>query len=321
MNNARTQRGVALITVLLIVAMATAVLYHLLTRQALVVAQTRQLMRADQTLAYAMGGEAYARQILFDDWNQPTTRAIDTLTEAWAVPSSPFEIDGGTLELSIEDLDRRFNLNALAGDHAAQNVQRFKTMLGVLGLDPKIADVWKDWIDSDSEASGFGAEDSVYLVATPPYRTANQPAGSTSELMLLGLLDPDQLAVLLPHVATLPTTQLKINVNTADAVTLQSLTPQLSQARAQSLVESDRQYQDANALVAEIPELNAGLDAMTVTSQYFEIHTRVEIDGQRTELTSLVYRNPGNGRITLLGRDFGRRLPSVVDDTEQAKAS
>jgi general secretion pathway protein K len=317
----RAQRGVALITILLIVALATAVLYHLLTRQALVVAQTRQLMRADQTLAYALGGEAYARQILFDDWNEPISRGLDTLTEAWAIPSAPFDIEAGTLELSIEDLDRRFNINSLAGDHAAQNLQRFKTLLGALGLDPQVADLWKDWIDSDAEATGFGAEDAAYLVATPPYRTANQPAGSTSELALLGVLDPDQLALLMPHVAALPTTQLKININTADAPTLQALTPQLSQARAESLIESDRRYEDASALAAEIPELGASLDAMTVTSQYFEIHARVEIDGYRTELTSLVHRNPSNGHITLLGRDFGKRLPSAVDDAEQSKAS
>jgi general secretion pathway protein K len=314
------QRGVALITILLIVALATAVLYHLLSRQSLVVAQTRQLLRADQTLAYALGGEAYARQLLFDDWNEPTSRSLDTLTEAWAIPSAPFDIEAGSLELSIEDLDRRFNINSLAGDHAAQNLQRFRTLLAAVGLDPQVADAWKDWIDADSEATGFGAEDGVYLIATPPYRTANQPAGSTSELALLGVLDGDQLALLMPHVAALPTTKLSINVNTADAPTLQALSPQLSQVRAESLVESDRRYEDVNALVAEIPELSAGLDAMTVTSQYFEIHARAEIDGYRTELTSMVHRNPATGRITLLARDFGKRLPSAVEDAEQRQA-
>jgi general secretion pathway protein K len=316
----RRQRGVALISILLIVALATAVLYHLLSRQSLVVAQTRQLMRADQTLAYALGGEAYARQILFDDWNEPTSRTMDTLTEAWAIPSAPFDIEAGTLELSIEDLERHFNVNSLAGDHGPQNLQRFKTLLGALGLDPQIADAWKDWIDSDSDATGFGAEDGTYLVATPPYRTANQPAASTSELELLGMLDNDQLTLLLPHVTALPTTKLAINVNTADAPTLLALTPRLSLARAESLVESDRRYEDVSALTAEIPELSAGVDAMTVTSQYFEIHARVEIDGYRTELTSVVRRNPSNGRITLLARDFGKRLPSAVADAEQSKA-
>ena len=157
-------------------------------------------------MAYALGAEAYARQILFDDWNRPESRVLDTLTEPWAVPAVPFDIEAGTLELSIEDLDRRFNLNSLAGEGSSKNLTRFKTLLGSLGLDPVVADAWRDWVDADGEAAGFGAEDGAYLVATPPFRTANQPAGSTSELALLSLLDADQLARLLPYVTALPTT-------------------------------------------------------------------------------------------------------------------
>jgi general secretion pathway protein K len=317
---ARRQSGVALISILLIVALVTALLYHLIERQALVVAQTRQMVRADQSLAYALGAESYARQILFEDWNQAPSRALDTLTETWAIPAAPFEIDAGTLELSIEDLNRRFNLNSLAGQDATRNLQRLKTLLGSLGLDPAVADAWKDWVDSDSDGSGFGAEDAAYLMATPPFRTANQLAGSTSEVALLDLLDPDQLARLLPNVAVLPTTALRINVNTAGAPTLEALAPQLTPARAESLVESDRRYEDANVLVAEIPELSAGVDAMAVVSEYFEIHARAEIDGFRTELTSVIHRNPNTGRMTLLSRDFGKRLPSMVEAEAEANA-
>lgn len=313
------QRGVALITILLVVVLVSALLYHLVTRQALVVAQTRQVVRADQSLEYALGAEAYARQILYEDWNQAPSRVLDTLTETWAIPAAPFDIDAGHLEMSIVDLNRRFNLNSLAGQDTVRNVQRFKTLLGVLGLDPAVADAWKDWVDRDSEGTGVGGEDGAYLVATPPFRAANQPAGSTSELALLNLLDGDQLALLLPHVAVLPTTTLRINVNTADAPTLESLTPTLTQARAEALVESDRHYDSPGALTAEIPELSGAADAMAVVSEYFEIHSRAEIDGFTTELTSVIRRDPTTGRITLLSRDFGKHLPSVVEAEEANK--
>ncbi len=314
----RRQRGVALISILLIVALVTALLYNLMSRQSLVVAQTRHLIRADQALAYALGAEAYARQILFEDWEQAPSRALDTLTEVWAVPAAPFDIDAGVLEMAIEDLDRRFNLNSLAGPDAPKNLERLKTMLNELGIDPAVADAWRDWVDGDSEAGGFGAEDAAYLIATPPYRTANQPAGSVSELALLGILDGESLGKLMPHVAVLPTTHLRVNINTADGPTLASLSPQLSPARAQSLIESDRHYEDANVLVAEIPELGAGIDAMAVTSEYFEIHSRADIDGNLTELTSVVHRDPSTGRITLLARDFGKRLPSIAEATAES---
>ncbi len=316
--NARRQQGVALISILLIVALVTALMYHLMTQQALVVAQTRQVIRADQSLAYALGAEAYARQILFDDWNRPESRALDTLSEPWAVPSVPFDIEAGTLELSIEDLDRRFNLNAMAGEGAAKNVVRFKTLLGSLGMDPVVAEAWRDWVDSDTEAAGFGAEDGAYLVATPPFRTANQAAGSTSELALLSLLDADQLARLLPYVTTLPTTNLKININTANAPSLEALSSRVSPTQVETLVQSDRHYEDVSVLLAEVPELSDSVDAMSVVSTYFEIRARAEIDGFRTELTSEVYRDPTTGHISLLSRDFGKRLPSIVEATEAA---
>jgi general secretion pathway protein K len=281
-----------------------------------VVAQTRQIVRADQSLAYALGAEAYARQLLFDDWNREPSRALDTLTEPWAIPSAPFDIEAGTLELSIVDLDRRFNLNALAARNGAKNLQRFKTLLGELGLDPAVADAWRDWVDSDMDANGFGAEDGAYLIAKPPFRAANQPAASPTELEPLNLLDATQLARVLPHVTTLPTTLLKVNVNTADAQTLGALSTRVSPAQAQSLVESDRHYEDVGALVAEIGEFSDSVDAMTVVSSYFEIHARAEIDGYRTELTSVVHRDPTTGRIALLSRDFGKRLPSIVEQAQ-----
>jgi len=312
----RRQSGVALISILLIVALVTALMYHLMTHQSLVVAQTRQMIRSDQSLAYALGAEAYARQILFDDWNQAASRTSDTLTEPWAIPMSPFDIENGTLEISIQDLDRRFNLNSLAAPGTNKNVQRFKTMLASLGMDPNVADAWRDWVDADSEATGFGAEDGTYLVATPPYRTANQSAASPSEIAALGLLDPDQYARLMPYVTTLPTTQLKVNVNTADAPVIESLSTRVTPGQAETLVQSQRHYEDVGVLVAEVPELGEATDAMAVTSSYFEIRARAEIDGYRTELTSVVHRDPTNGHVTLLTRDFGKRLPSIVDAQE-----
>ena len=313
---ARNQNGVALISILLVVALVTALMYHLMTQQSFVVAQTRQVIRADQSLAYALGAEAYARQILFDDWNRPESRLLDTLTEPWAVPSMPFEIEAGTLELSIEDLDRRFNLNALAGEGSSKNLTRFKTLLGSLG-----------WIPSLPMRGATGStpiakrQDSAPKTAPTSLRRHRfepriNPRASTSELALLSLLDADQLARLLPYVTALPTTVLKINVNTANAPSLESLSSRVLAEPNRNLVQSDRHYEDVNVLLAEVPELSDSVDAMAVVSSYFEIHARAEIDGYRTELTSEVYRDPTTGHITLLSRDFGKRLPSIVEAQE-----
>ena len=53
-GNAR-QRGVVLLSVLLILALLTALTYQMVGRQSLVVAQARQTFGGDQALAYALG--------------------------------------------------------------------------------------------------------------------------------------------------------------------------------------------------------------------------------------------------------------------------
>jgi general secretion pathway protein K len=157
---------------MLVVALVSALVYHLVSRHSLVVAQTRQSIYGDRALAYAMGAEAYARQLLFEDWNQEETRTIDTLSDSWALPGAPFEVDGGTLEILIRDLDGRFNLNSVADPGSMGNLSRFKNLLASAGLDPALADRWRDWIDADAESAGFGAEDNFYLGLDLPFRTA-----------------------------------------------------------------------------------------------------------------------------------------------------
>ncbi len=90
-------------------------------------------------------------------------------------------------------------------------------------------------------------------------------------------------------------------------------------AKSKRIVQSDRHYEDVNVLLAEVPELSDSVDAMAVVSSYFEIHSRAEIDGFRTELTSVVsIAIRSTGKITLLSRDFGKRLPSIVEAQEAA---
>jgi general secretion pathway protein K len=305
-----TQRGVALLSVLLIVAIVSALLYHLLDRHSLVVAQTRQALAGNQALSYALGAEAYARQLLVEDWTDVETRAFDALTEAWAQPLQPFEIDGGHLEVWIEDLEGRFNLNSLAAGDAGRSLQRLRELFAAAGVQPELADAWKDWVDADADVTGFGAEDGEYLMAEPPHRTPNQRAADASELMWLAALDAESYAKLEPLVVALPDSKLRINVNTANAPTLTALSSRIPLTRAEALVESPREYTSMQAATAEIPELTDAADSATVTSTYFEIHARAEIGGSRADLTSIVYRDPQSGTITLLERDLGTRFVS-----------
>ena len=306
----RQHRGVVLLSVLLIMALLASLSYQLVGRHSLVVAQARQTYGGDQALSYALGGEALARQMLFEDWSE-TGQDIDTLLEPWAQPLQPFEIEEGFLEVQIRDLNRCFNLNSIASGNAKANLTRFKTLLRNHNIPDNIGDLWLDWIDADQQISGFGAEDGDYLLASRAYRAANAPAGHITELNLLKDIEPEYVRVLKSLTCTLPEEDLKLNVNTATAAALASLSPSLSESEMLSFTESERSYENVSEVTSEYPDLTTAVDVLSVTSEYFEVQVRAEVDGNLTELASVLYRNPSDGSMKLLSRDFGRTFKSL----------
>lgn len=305
-------RGVVLLSMLLILALLSALGYQMVGRHSLVVAQARYTFTHDQALAYALGGETFARQILYEDWSQ-TGAGVDNLGEAWAQPLAPFEIDDGLLEVQIRDLNGCFNLNSLAGNDAQKNHARLKTLLRNLSVPEEFADSWRDWVDSDQEISGFGAEDGAYLLNEDGYRTANRMAGHISELKLLKDMQPEYFALLEDNLCVVPSDELHLNVNTAGSHALAALSPSLSEAQMLALTEAPRTYSEVSEVTNEYPELAAAADALTVTSEYFEVQVRAQVGESRAELASVLHRDPNDGTLTLIMRDFGRDFRSLYE--------
>ena len=283
----------------------------MMSRQALTVAHARQVFDGAQAREYALGAEAFARQLLFEDWTTDNTR--DTLVEAWSVPIQPFEIEGGRIELAIIDLERRFNVNAVT---SPRHLERLKRLMVQLELDPNLADAWLDWIDHDELVHGFGGEDEDYMLMEPAYRAANRPAVSASEMMAVKGFTRGTYERMLPYAALFPVNELRVNVNTAGAVVLRSLGASLAPDAAEALTESPREFTDVAEAVTRYPGLAKTAELLTVSSALFEVRVRVEWNEARAELISTLYRSPDSGEILLLGRNFGRRVPSIVEEIQ-----
>ncbi len=307
-------RGVVLLSVLLIVALLAAVAYQLLARHSLTVAQARYSFSGDQSLAYALGAETLARQVLFEDWSQ-SGPGVDNLLETWAQPLAPFEIENGLLEVQVRDMHSCFNLNSLAGAEAQRNLARLKTLLRNNNVPDTLADTWHDWVDADDSISGFGAEDGDYLLLKQAYRTANQRAGHVSEFRLINGFEADYLDALDGVLCVLPSDSLRLNINTASAQVLASLSPKLTAQQLLGFVEVERSYTDVNELTSEFPDLAAAVDALTVTSEYFEVQVRAVVDGSVTELASLLHRDPNDGTLKVISRDLGKDFRSLFQAT------
>jgi general secretion pathway protein K len=316
--NRRQCHGVVLLTVLLVLALLSAVAWQLMGRHALVIAQSRFMFTGDQSLEYALGAETFARQVLFEEWSR-TGPGKDTLQDVWAQPAAPFEVDNGFLEVQVRDLNGCFNLNSLAGTNSQANLERLRTLLRNRDVPEQLADVWRDWVDADQDVDGFGAEDGEYLLAEPPYRTANATAAHVSELRQLRDIEPEQVAALEDAVCVLPVTELKVNVNTAGAAVLAAMNPALAEPQMQAFVEAVRDYDSVGEVVSEFPDLAVAVDALGVTSEYFQVNVRAQVDDGQTELSSVLRRDPSSGAIELVSRDLGRNFKSLFSAEGEAE--
>ncbi|MDZ7825881.1 MAG: type II secretion system protein GspK [Gammaproteobacteria bacterium] len=106
----------ALLTVLLVTALASIIAIGMISRQHLSIAQTRQVVYGDQALHYALGAESWVRSLLTADRLEETApRPVDGIDDRWAQPEAPFELEQGSLRIRVRDLGGLLNLNATGG--------------------------------------------------------------------------------------------------------------------------------------------------------------------------------------------------------------
>ena len=185
MASLHRQRGVAIITALLIVAIATTVSATISTRLQLDVRRTGNMIAGDQAYLYSLTAENWSQRILREDREE---NQIDHLDEDWAIEVPPIPVDGGYIRGKLSDLQSCFNLNSILDADADKAVARtrLERLLENLGIDKSNAQTVMDWIDNDLQTTlPDGAEDVFYMNLERPYRTANTALMSVSELRLI----------------------------------------------------------------------------------------------------------------------------------------
>ncbi len=326
MNRSRlsSQQGIALISIMVVVVIATVLAVQMTNEQRLVIGRTATQVDVIQARQYAFGGEELARQILYRDFQEQPTK--DYPGEAWASPELSFSFENGSVDIVIEDLQGRINVNALAvsdnrGGQGTEDpldasavLQRLVT-LG--GFDVALAERIKDWIDSDDSQGPLGAEDFDYLGLTPPYRTADHAMTNLSELRLILEITPEALDFLAPNLAALPTATPLVNVNTATPAVLAALVPELTFEAAEMLTSSEgRQvgYDSVAQFLQEPVLAGSGLSAtgLGVQSSFFEVQVSARYLDRVVYLTSVIRRNPADGVMEVVYRDMNKNLRPLL---------
>lgn len=299
------QQGVALITAMLVVALATITVVAMVSQQQHSIRRAGAMIYNDQAYQYALGVEDWARGILAKDLK---TNHIDSSTDLWAKELPETKIAGGVVKGRISDLQGRFNLNNLVqnGKSDKESIKQFRRLLRSLMIDKEIDQAIVDWLDADTDVQfPNGAEDDIYSRKDPPYLTANRPMQSVSEIRLVAGIDAEIYQKLMSHISALPE-PTPVNINTASAAVLTVFGDGLDINRMESLAKGaekqpwktrDDFFRDAGLTTSE--QLKR---AAAVSSHYFRVKSDVRVGHAALHMVSRLQRT-ASGEVTVFSRN------------------
>jgi general secretion pathway protein K len=307
------QKGLALISVLLVFALAAIIASEVASRTYQDIRKTANLINTKQAYLYALAGEQFARQLLFRDYDEEQSGHSDQLTDNWSNIKNVFDIENGSMNIEIIDLQGRFNLNNLVSVKGVVNQQavvQFQNLLNSLSIDTDYSPLLIDWLDSNTTEMQGGAEDEKYL--QQGYLTANQALVDRSELKLLRgfkFLDYEKLK---PYVVALPYSvdgleigTTKYNLNTLDAKIIESI----SDTSVATIVARQNQggYSKVSQWISsgDIKSLASMTRQLDTKSQFFELIVTAVYDGRVSIIRSHLFRDNNDGSLKLLKRQQG----------------
>lgn len=285
------QRGVAIITALVVVAVVATIAAALGLGQELWLRQTQNLADRAQAEATRRAALEWSALILREDAKDNTT---DDLSQAWAQALPPLPAEGGLVAGNIHDAQGRFNLNNVLrqGQPSTEDIALFQRLLESQGLPAGLADAVVDWVDADSTPRAGSAEDVDYLSTERPYRAANQALQSVGELRLIRGFDAAAVERLRPYITALPQ-ETAININTAPVPVLAAMMPELAAAELERLVaeREERPFDKASDLTARLPADAAPPKVpYDVKSAYFEVTIDTRYGRLQRRVLALIHR-------------------------------
>ena len=290
----RRARGAALITALLIAALAAVMVSGMFWHQWAAISREQTAKQAAQARWILRGAVDWARLILRED---ARNSSVDTLSEPWAVPlaesrlstflaargQSTGSLPDAWLEGHITDAQSRFNLADLAPNGQPNPDARaaLQRLCATLGVASSVA---------DTIASGIAQAQAANPPSTPAALASQPGAGAPAAVLPLhGLQDLARLSpevaqalpALAPYVTLLPQ-PTPLNANTAGATVLAAMLD-ISADAAARLVQSRRTayFRSTGDIGTALgAQAKPNLDPMLVgvSSGFFEATARVRID-------------------------------------------
>ncbi len=317
------ERGAALLTVLLLVAVMATVSATALDRLTLATRLTGNAAVAGQARQWLGMAEQLAAVRLEDALAASPDRT--TLAGGWLGTARTIALpDGGQVTARVTDAGNCFNLNSLASRNPEDRafyprpsaITQFSALMIAVGIDSaragQIAASAADWIDSDTLPIPGGAEDSAY--AGSGRAPANGSMVHESELFGVAGMTPEAAALVRPWVCALPDHGLSpININTLaieQAPLLAMLVPgqmTVEQARAALAARPAGGFDSVNAFWQSpvfrgmaLPQESTA--QVTLRSDWFRLEATVANAGVAVGQTALLRAK--DGKVRLIRREW-----------------
>lgn len=314
MKDDSSQRGIALLTILVMVALATILAATIAKRQTNTSENTGYLMRQDQSLLYAKSAEAFFSELLIQDSDNGSS--IDHLQENWAKPMPAFPVEDGFISGRLLDESGKFNLNnLLKADGSVDDSARrwFEKLLQRVGLPAELSQAVIDWQDADDETTGaMGAESNYYQGLDPSYLASNTRFHQVEELKLVRGFEGKNYDLIAPYVTALPEAT-KINMNTAAPLLLASIDPKLDVKTLEQELKAKQAELTYFNSVEDLWKLNAfsGIEPQNKTdaaawldskSNYFTAQIEVVLSERKRQFSSAMMRK--DKQVTVYSRSL-----------------
>jgi len=318
------QRGAAIVTALLIVALATTIVSALFARQSATVRTIENRLAITQARWIERAAIDWARVILRQDARSSST---DHLGEPWAVPVADTRVNasvgaGGALDTGatpatlsgqILDMQGRFNLaNVVPGGRVDPvEAAALATLLTLVGQPSSLAEPLIARLlaatpvvkETAGGGTGTGAGTGVSPLNSP--RPSAFPIRRAADLLTVPGFDAVAVAALEPLVVMLPRAA-PLNINTASAEVIAARTSgmELSQARAFVAARERVPFRDlTDANQAYEPQAQIfKAERWGVTSAWFLVRGAVRYDRIESRSDTLLERK-GRELVELVWQD------------------
>jgi len=309
------QRGVAVVTAMLLTTLAISIVASLFWQQQVQVRsmenqrlhlQTKWIQRGALDWASVILRQNYGQYISLDQvWATPLAETrLDQYIERERIQGDNFE---ATLSGQVVDASSRYNLNNLAADGIRDVEQTLvlERLLTNLRLEARLARPIADFVAAGQPLAPPDPEKPPPPL--PAGRTGTpMPLQRVDDLLAVQGVKPETVEKLRPFVIVLPDGGTKINANTASAEVIGAVLPGYSLSEANTLVEQRKRvpWRTAGQLMTELKSSPAIQTAsIDVTSSYFLVQSRIRLDRAALDAESLVKKGsgfPAVGGVTVL---------------------